>query len=83
MQEIQGNPRRSKIRLKMTIIYCYHAMPSALEGTINDEPVAFSELLAAASVLIIFYNLAFTERSKCGLNFADNNVSLLDGENTE
>ena len=32
----------------------HNAMPSALEGTILDEPVAFSELLVAASVLIIF-----------------------------
>ena len=32
----------------------HNAMPSALKGTILDEPVAFSELLVAASVLIIF-----------------------------
>ena len=31
-----------------------NAMPSALEGTILDEPVAFSELVLAAAVLFIF-----------------------------
>ena len=31
-----------------------NAMPSALEGTIIDEPVAFSELLLATGVLVIF-----------------------------
>jgi len=32
----------------------HNAMPSALEGTILDDPVSFSELLVADSVLNIF-----------------------------
>jgi len=42
------------INKNIKINAAHNAMPSAMEGTIIDEPVAFSELFVAASVLIIF-----------------------------
>ena len=45
---------RTTINMDVKINAVHNAMPSSLEGTILDEPVSFSELVVADSILIIF-----------------------------
>ena len=51
----------------------HNAIPSASEGTILVEPVAFSEQVLAAAVIFIFF-LVLTERLKRWINSADDYV---------